>query len=220
MAQTNFQLGYSSTRREFRRGFRKELPGYLPAKLMKIQITLAGGDPKGAATLAGELLERLSKTAPDNDNSPTLLAEIREKTYLARGSAQLQLKNFAPARQDFEAARDTAPNDPSTYNSLASVSISEKKPDEAVGNWENALKVDSVNFAALNGLLTLYSQRQEFDKAHARIDQVLNSYPNNASLHYLKGLVYSSQRNAQATEAELRKAIELDANYVVAYNAR
>ena len=56
---------------------------------MKIQIALAGGDPKGAATLASELLERLGKTAPDDDNSPTLLAEIREKTYLARGTAQM-----------------------------------------------------------------------------------------------------------------------------------
>jgi len=230
MAQTNFQLGYLDQARVFAADLEKNYPDYLPAKLMKIQITLAGGDPKGAVTLATELLDRLSKTAPDNDNSPTLLREIREKTYLARGSAQMQLKNLAAApqdqlkylaaaRQDFEAARDAVPNDPSTYNSLASLSISEKKPDEAVGNWENALKVDSVNFAALNGLLTLYTQRQEFDKAHARIDQVLNSYPNNASLHYLKGLVYSSQRNAQATEAELRKAIELDANYVAAYNA-
>ena len=88
-----------------------------------------------------------------------------------------------------------------------------------MANWENALKLDSVNFAALSGLIGLYSQRQEFDKAHARIDQALNSYPNNASLHYLKAQVYMLQHNAQATEAELRKTIELDGSYIAAYHA-
>lgn len=219
MAQTTYQLGYLDQARAFAGDLEKNYPDYMPAKLMKVQIALSGNDSKTASTLAGELLDRLSRTAPDGDTSPSLLAEMREKTYLARGTAQMQLKNTAAARQDFEAAREIAPNDPNPYNSLASVAVSENKPDEAVSNWENALKIDSVNFVALGGLLTLYSQRQEFDKAHARIDQVLNSYPNNASLHYLKAQVYSFQRNTQATEAELRKTIELDGSYVAAYHA-
>jgi Tfp pilus assembly protein PilF len=68
--------------------------------------------------LVGELLDRLNKTAPDNFNSPQLLAEIREKALIARGNAQMQLKNYAAARQDFESARDVAPSDPTPYNSL------------------------------------------------------------------------------------------------------
>jgi len=219
MAQTTYQLGYLDQARVFAGDLEKNYPDYLPAKLMKVQVALTSGDSKTAVSLAGELLERLNKTAADNDNSPTLLAEIREKTYLAQGSAQMQLQNWAAARQDFEEARKIAPNDPNIYNSLASVSAFEKKPDEAVANWESALKLDSVNFTALSGLIGLYSQNQEFDKAHARIDQALNSYPNNASLHYLKALVYSYQRNAQGAEPELRKTIELDANYIAAYHA-
>jgi len=219
MAQTTYQLGDLDQARAFASELEKNYPDYLPAKLMKVQVALAGNDSKSAVSLANDLLDRLSKTAADADNSPTLLKEIREKTYLARGNAQIQLKNYPAARQDFEAARIDAPNDPNTYNSLASVSAFENKPDEAVANWENALKLDPVNVGALSGLIALYSQKQEFDKAHARIDQALNSYPNNASLHYLKAQVYSLQRNGQATEAELRKTIELDASYVAAYHA-
>src|SRR4030095_9184412 len=104
---------------------------------------------KIATVLATELLDSLSRTSPDSNNSPQLLAELKQKTYLARGTAQLRLSNIPAARQDFEAARDTAPNDPVAYNSLALVSIAEKKPDEAVISWENALKIDAVNFTAL-----------------------------------------------------------------------
>src|SRR5829696_7560119 len=119
LAQVNFNLGLMDQARAFAAELEKNYPEYLPAKLMQLQITLAGGDLKGAVSLGTDLVARLDKTAPDRENSPQLLAEIREKTYLTRGAAQLQLKNVAAARQDFEAARQVVPNDPLVYNSLA-----------------------------------------------------------------------------------------------------
>ena len=116
---------------------------------------------------------------------------------LTRGTAQLQLRNNAAARADFEAARNVNPNDPVVYNSLALVSLAENKPADAVSSFETALKVDGTNFDALNGLLSLYARTQEVDKAHARIDQALAAYPNNASLHYLKAQAFGFQHNAQ-----------------------
>lgn len=219
MAQINFTLGLIDQARAFAADLEKNYPDYLPAKLMQLQIALSGGDHKGATALATELLSRLDKTAPDRENSPQLLAEIREKTYLTRGSAQLQLKNVAGARKDFESAREIAPNDPVVYNSLALISFAENKPQDAIASFENALKVDATNFDALNGLITLYAKNQEIDKAHARVDQALNAYPNVASLHYLKAQVYGFQRSAQSVEAELNKALELDPNYLPAYSA-
>ena len=63
---------------------------------MKVQIALAGSDSKAAVRSPVNFSIRLSKTAADADNSPALLAEIREKTYLARGSAQMMLRIFRP----------------------------------------------------------------------------------------------------------------------------
>jgi len=217
MAQNNLNLGYLDQARAFAGDLEKNYPDYLPGKLIKAQVTLASGDPKGALTMASELLARLDKTAPDRENSAQLLAEIREKAYLTRGSAQLQLKDTPAARQDFEAARNVNPNDPNVYNNLAVVSVNEKKQDEAVTNWENALKIDATNFQALNGLINFYAQQQAFDKAHSRIDQAISGNPNNASLHFLKAQVFGFQHDSQGTEGELRKAIELDPNYVAAY---
>ena len=219
MAQSNFSLGLMDQARAFAAELEKNYPDYLPAKLMQLQITLTGGDHKGAVSLATDLLARLDKTAPDRDNSPQVLAEIREKTHLSRGTAHLQLKNVAAARQDFEWARQVAPSDPLVYNSLALAALVDNNAQEAISSFENALRVDATNFDALNGLISLHARNQELDKAHARVDQALSAYPNVASLHYLKAQAYGYQRNIQSVEAELKRALELDPNYLVAYEA-
>ncbi len=219
LAQYNFNLGLMDQAHTFAAELEKNYPDYLPAKLMQLQLTLAGGDQKGASTQATELLARLDKSAPDRENSAQLLRELREKTYLSRGTAQLQLRNHAEARKDFESARDTNPNDPVVYNSLALVSLADNKQPDAVNYFETALKVDGTNFDAFNGLVTLYARTQEVDKAHARLDQALSSFPNNASLHYLKAQAFGFQHNIQGAEAELKKALEIDSNYLPAYTA-
>lgn len=220
MAQAHFSLGQIDQARAFAGDLDKNYPDYLPAKLMRAQITLGSGDPKSAVTQATDLLDRIGKTAPDGrDNSPQLLSELQFRTFLARGGAYLQLNNVAAARKDFEAAKSMAPGDPTSYNSLALVSLAENKPDEAVANWDNALKIDGTNFTALSSITNYHSRKQEFDKAHARIDQALGANPNNAGLHFIKANVYGYERNGQGAEAELRKTLELDPNYVAAYHS-
>jgi len=219
MAQANLSLGLTEQAQVFNADLEKNYPNYLPAKLIHIQLSLTSGDAKGVVSLATDLLTRLSKTAPDNDNSPQLLAELTEKAYLARGAAQVQLKNLSAGRQDFEGARQIGPYDPTVYNSLAFLSLAENKTDEAMAAFENALRVDATNFVALNGIITQYAKSQQLDKAHARVDQALSAYPNVAWLHYLKGQVYGYQRNVQGAEGELRRALELNPNYVDAYSA-
>jgi tetratricopeptide (TPR) repeat protein len=219
MAQANFGLGLIDQARAFAGDLERNYPDYLPAKLMQVQVTMTGTDPKAVITLASDLLNRLSRTAPDRDNSPQLLAEIAYKSYLARGFAQLQAKNPPAARADFEAARQIAPSDPTVYNNLALVSLQENKPQDALASYENALRVDGTNFVALNGMITQYARSKELDKAHSRIDQALSAYPNVSWLHFLKGQIYGYQGNGQAAEAELRRALEIDPNYLPAYSS-
>jgi tetratricopeptide (TPR) repeat protein len=219
MAQANFNLGNMDQARAFAGDLERNYPDYLPAKLMQAQISLATGDSKAAQRLSSELLDRLSQTAPDRQSSPQMLAEIRLKAYLSRGSAALEQGNTQAARQDFMMARDANPRDTYAYISLAGVALAENKADEAVGFYENALAIESTNFNALSGLIRLHAQRSELTKAHVRIDQVLNTYPTNASLHYLKAQIYGFERNPGQAEAELRKTLELDSNYIAAYSS-
>ncbi|MCM3874108.1 MAG: tetratricopeptide repeat protein [Pyrinomonadaceae bacterium] len=219
MAQTNFSLGLIDQARVYAADLERNYPDYLPAKLMQIQIALATGDAKGTVTLSNDLLERLGKIGPDRENSPEMLAEVKEKVYIARGAANARLGNSAGARQDFATARDLAPNSPDGYINLAAIAIAENKPDEAVALYEKVLSISGTNFSALDGLIKLFASRKELGKAHARLDQALNSYPNDPSLHYLKAQIYGFEQNSQAAESELRKTLELDSNYLNAYSA-
>jgi tetratricopeptide (TPR) repeat protein len=219
MAQANLNLGLMDQARSFAAELERNYPDYIPAKAMTLQITLSSGNAKAVVALATDLLNRLSKTAPDRENTGPALAELTERVYLARGAAQLQQKNFPAAHQDFDAARQMAPNDPNVYNNLAFAALAENKPQDALAAFENALNVDATNFVALNGIINQYAKTNELDKAHSRVDQALGQYPNVSWLHYLKGQIYGFQNNASAAEAEFRRALEIDPNYLYAYSS-
>lgn len=219
MAEANFRLGQIDQARAFAGDLERNYPEYLPAKLMQVQINLAGGDVKAALQLASQLLDRLAKAAPDRDTSPQMLADIRANTLIAHGSAALQLRDTKTARADFLTAHDAVPGSADIYVKLASVSLVENKVDEAITCYNNALAIDGANFNSLRGLISIYASQGHLDQAHARVDQAINSQPNNASLHFLKGQVYGFERNAQRAESEFRRALEIDANYLAAYSA-
>jgi len=219
MAQANLNLGLMDQARSFAAELERSYPDYIPAKAMTLQVTLASGNAKAVVALATDLLNRLSKATPDRDNTAPQLAELAERTYLARGAAQLQQKDFTAAHQDFESARQIAPNDPNVYNNLAFAALAENKPQDALPAFENALNVDATNFIALNGIINQYAKTKELDKAHSHVDQALNQYPNVSWLHYLKGQIYGFQNNSSAAEAEFRRALEIDPNYLFAYSA-
>lgn len=219
MAEANLRSGQIDQARAFAGDLERNYPDYLPAKLMQVQINLAGGDAKAALQLAAQLQDRLMKAAPDRDTSPQMLADLRANTLIAHGSAALQLRDTKTARADFLAAHDTAPGSADIYVHLASVALAENKVDEAITFYNNALAIDGANFNSLRGLISIYAGQNRLDQAHARVDQAINSQPNNASLHFLKGQVYGYERNAQAAESEFRHALEIDGNYLAAYSA-
>ncbi|MFN2454921.1 MAG: tetratricopeptide repeat protein [Pyrinomonadaceae bacterium] len=219
MADAMFRDGQLDQARTFANELERNYPEYLPAKLLQVQLNQAAGDQQRALRLANDLVDRAAKATPDSETSPQLLAEVRAKSLIARGTINLQLRNTAAARQDFSAVRDAMPNAPASYVNLAAVSLAENKADEATGLYDRALSLDNVNADALNGLINLYARQNRFDQAHARIDQAISGQPNNAQLHFLKAQIYGFQHNAQGAETELRRTLELDDKYLPAYSS-
>ncbi|MEO8434658.1 MAG: tetratricopeptide repeat protein [Pyrinomonadaceae bacterium] len=219
MAEANFRLGLVDQARVFAGDLERNYPEYLPGKLMQVQINLAAGDAKAAMRLSAELLDKLQKSVPDRETSPQMLAQLRAKTLLAHGSAAIQTGDAKKARLDFMAAKEAAPGETEPHVNLAAVALMERKPDEAIASYQNALSIDGANYNALNGLINIYVSQGHPEQAHARVDQALGSQSNNASLHFLKAQVYGFEKNAQGAESELRRALEIDANYLPAYSA-
>ena len=222
MAEANMRVGRVEQARAHVGDLERFYPNYLPAKLMQAQISLKTNDPKTALRLTNEVLERLGKTTPDAQNPPQLMAELRPTTPIARATAHLQLNNTAAARADMEAAREAAPNSSIVHANLATVALAENKLDEAAGHYERVLQTDATNAEALGGLINVYARQNRVDQAHARVDQAIAAAGANkggAALHYLKAQLFGAQKNVQGAEGELRRALEIDPEYMAAYFA-
>ena len=223
MAEARMRAGQIEQARNLAGELIRYYPDYLPGKLLQMQINFAAKDAKSVLALSNELLERLSKSAPDIETSPQLMADARAKALMSRGLAQLQLGNTEAAKQDLTMARDQAPNSPVSHINLARISLKEGNTDEAVSLYERALAIDSANYDALNGLVNIYVKQGRTDQAHARVDQAIISQPGNrdslATLHYLKAQVHVYEKNAGGAEAELRRALDNNPNYLAAYFA-
>jgi tetratricopeptide (TPR) repeat protein len=199
-------------------------PDLLPAKLLQIQINLDSNDYDSAKRMADDLLKRLSQTAPSGEQTPQLLADVKTNALMLRGKANGSLGQVAAARADFEAARAAEPNSPLPYVSLADVAASENKADEAWQQLERALAIDRTNVTALTALTNLGAATNRLDQVRARIEQLANEQPQSAQLQYLLGDAYRKGNQAQPPDAEraeaaMRRAVELDPDYVAAYSA-
>jgi tetratricopeptide (TPR) repeat protein len=210
-------------------------PDFFPAKLLQIQINLDSGDYDGARRMADDLLKRLQDpdSAPKGDITPQIFADVKTNALLLRGKAALRLapstpadasKLVASARADFDAARQSAPDSPLPYVNLADAAGAEGKVDEAQQQLEHALSIDKTNFQALTALINLGAASGRLDQVRSRIEQLASEQPANAQLQYLVGQAYrngNAQQPGDAARAEtaMRRAIELDADYMPAYSA-
>jgi tetratricopeptide (TPR) repeat protein len=223
IAEARLRSGQIDLARAAAAEIERQYPSYFSGKLIGAQISFVAGDTKSALRFGDEMVQMLEKAVPSGEISPQSLAELRAKAFTVRGLAQLSLGNTAAARVDLTEAQKQSPNAASSYNNLGRVALDEKKADEAVANYEQALKIDRKNFDALNGLISAYAIQGKLDQAHARIDQAINENANDvkllASLRYLKSQVFAMQKNSQAAEKELATALRLDANYLPAYSA-
>ena len=106
---------------------------------------------------------------------------------------------------------------------LAKVFIAEKNPAEALKLYESALVSDDKNFDALSGTIGIFNRQKQFVQAHAKIDEFLGKNADrndvSAALHYLNADTFLAEKNTDSAEAELKKAMELDENYLPAYSA-
>lgn len=211
-------------------------PDFLPARLLQIQINFDSGDAAGAKRLADELLTRLAQFAPDGEQTPQIVADVKTNAHVLRGKASLRLKQTAAARSDFEAARNVSPNSPVPEVNLADAAFEEGKREEAMQHIDRALALDRANFAALSALINLSNVERRLDAARSRLEQLVSEQPQNAQLQYLLGTAYRTGNvaaaggageggqvgqapDAQRAEAAFRRAIELDPDYIAAYSA-
>ncbi len=223
MAQTRLALGQTDYARGFIGDLDKYHPGFLKTGLLKIQTSFAENEPENALRQSNELLETVKRAYPNEETDAQGLEELRVRALTARGLAFLALGKLSEARADLQEIVRLSPSSTAAAVNLAKVAVAERNLSEASNLYEKVLAADDKNFDALSGLVNILIGQNQFDRANAKIDNAINTGNSQndvlAALHYLKSNVFTAQKNAAATEAELKTAIELDENYLPAYSA-
>lgn len=223
MTQARIQAGQIDQARAFVGDLDKYHPGYLKTKLLKIQLSFAGGETEMALQQANELLRDLKNAQPNQENDGKSLSEMRFRALSARGLANLQLGKIAEAKADLQRVYELAPNSSNALINLAKIYLVQGNSAEALNFYEKALVSDVKNFDALSGAIGVLTDQKDFGRAHRKIDEAVQKNAgqnmNLAALHYLKSDVFKAEGNLEAAENELRKIFLLDENYLPAYSA-
>lgn len=222
MTQARLALGQIDQARAFVGDLEKYHPTFLKTKLLKIQASFAGGEPEAALRGANDLLNAVKNSYPNAEADAQTLEDLRVRALTARGLANLELGKPAEARADLQKVQNLSPNSSAALVNLAKVFVAEKNLPEAAAFYEKALTADAKNFDALNGLVNVLLEQKQFEQAAARINKVIEAAaPNDVlpALHYLKANVFKAQNNREAAETELKRALEIDADYLPAYSS-
>ena len=223
MAQARLAAGQIDQARAFIGDLERYHPNFLRTHLLKIQSSFAIGNAESALRQSNELLQAAGNAFPNVETSSQNLEDLRVRAMTSRGLANLQLGRIAEAKTDLQEIVKLSPNSSAALVNLAKVAVAEKNLTEALNLYEKAINADNRNFDALSGSVGILSRRQNFDEARQKINRAIeqNAGKNDvlAALHYLNADIFTAQKDSASAEAELKKAIELDEDYLPAYSA-
>lgn len=223
MAQAQLSLGKIDQAKAFIADLERFHPTYLKGKLLKIQVSFTAGEKEDALKQANELFENAKASYPNAEVTAQELMSVRVQAQTARGLAYLELGKLTEARADLEEIVKVTPKSANSMVNLAKVSIAEKNTAEALGLYEKALNSEPGSFDALSGLVRMLNAQKQFAQAHTRVEKVIADNAANVqtvpALHYLNAEIFTAEKNLGAAEGELKKAIEIDENYLPAYSA-
>jgi tetratricopeptide (TPR) repeat protein len=92
--------------------------------------------------------------------------------------------------------------------------------DQALADFNLAIKFDPKYATAYNGRALVYKNQGKFDQALADLNEVIELDPKEAYAYYFRGDVYKNQGKLDQALADYTKVIELDPREAYAYNNR
>jgi tetratricopeptide (TPR) repeat protein/peroxiredoxin len=138
------------------------------------------------------------------------------------GSVYLDQQKTAEARESFERAIKLRASYPDTlansWNNLGLLAARDGRPAEAIGYFQEALKLSPTHMIALDNLGSAYRQQKRWDDARKTYERALEVSPNDAEANYGLGMVFAqNDDNARAFDS-LQKALKIRPVYPEALN--
>ena len=138
------------------------------------------------------------------------------------GSVYLNQQKNAQARESFERALKLRASYPDTlansWNNLGLLAAREGRTGEAVGYFQEALKLSPDHMIALDNLGSAYRQQKQWDDARKTYQRALQLSPNDAEANYGLGMVFAQQDDTARAYESMQKALKLRPVYPEALN--
>jgi Flp pilus assembly protein TadD len=138
------------------------------------------------------------------------------------GSVYLTQEKTRDARELFERTLKLSPSYPDTlpnaWNNLGLLATREGHMDEAVGHFEQALRVSPDYWIALENLGNAYRLQERWDEARSTLERALAARPQDPEANYNLAMVYAQTDDAARAHDYLQKALRLRPTYPEAMN--
>ena len=135
--------------------------------------------------------------------------------YALRALSDINRKQLQAAEQDIGKAIAVDPQSHLAYVQLGNLKFAQKQYSDAGKAYQQALDRDPNSTDALRGLMNTYLVQNQVERALAIANAQIAKVPGNSSFYDLLGTaLFRNKKDLNASEAALRKAIELDKNNV------
>jgi tetratricopeptide (TPR) repeat protein/peroxiredoxin len=138
------------------------------------------------------------------------------------GSVYLNQQKAAEARETFERALKLRASYPDTlansWNNLGLLAAREGRTGEAIGYFQEALKLSPDHMIALDNLGSAYRQEKQWDDARKTYERALAISPNDAEANYGLGMVFAQNDDTARAFDSLQTALKLRPVYPEALN--
>jgi tetratricopeptide (TPR) repeat protein/peroxiredoxin len=138
------------------------------------------------------------------------------------GSVYLDQQKTAEARESFERALKLRASYPDTlansWNNLGLLAAREGRTGDAVGCFQEALKLSPDHMIALDNLGSAYRQQKRWEDARKTYERALEVSSNDAEANYGLGMVFAQNDDTARAFDSLQKALKLRPVYPEALN--
>lgn len=110
--------------------------------------------------------------------------------------------------EDIQKSAAADPGNPAHYVQLAGLKLRMGETDGALKDYHRALSLKEDSLDALNGLLLIYSGRQEYANALDALRKIHELQPDNPDVYYNYACLYSRQNNIEEAVKWLGLAVE------------
>jgi Flp pilus assembly protein TadD len=159
------------------------------------------------------------RLAPSPDLSQPGKAGVSEEAQqiAKRAVVAMSRGNLAEAKKDFLRVLELVPDNVPTMINLGLLEYRKKNYAEAESRLRAAVRLEPDSGLGWLILGVVHYDQNRFDHALAALAQAAVLEPKNSTVHHYFGVTLGQKGWASAAEDEMRKALELDPNYVEAH---